>query len=182
MIKRLSLATCFLFVVISLPAQFDTSYVKKNIRNCADSMMVGFKTRNWDLFTRYSYPALVGSMGGTKGFSSYIAETFSAIPDSAWKKYESGKILQVVKAGKDLQTIIEQHTILEWQGYRIRSTSYLIGESWDGGQFWTFFDSQGDAAASRQINAALSPALIIPKTIETQEPLTTQSKKKQGQR
>jgi hypothetical protein len=93
------------------------------------------------------------------------------IPDSAWKKYEAGKILQLVKAGNDLQTIIELKSVIEWQGRRITTTSHLVGESWDGGLFWTFFDSQNDVMAAKQINPNLSAALIIPKKDEKVEML-----------
>jgi hypothetical protein len=169
--KRLLLAIVSFFIVCTSIAQFDTSFVKKNIRQCADSMMYGFKTKNWNLFARYSYPAIVGSMGGVKGFTDYIGSMFDGIPDSSWKRYEPGKILQVVKAGRDFQTVIELHSVLVLQGYRVTSTSYLFGESWDGGLFWTFFDSQGDAEATRQINGNLSPLLKFPKPVEKHEKL-----------
>ena len=172
MIKRFALLSCLFLVMLQTQAQFDTAFVKKNIRSCADSMMHGFRTRNWDLFTRYTYPAIVGSMGGAKEYSLYVGRMFSQMPDSAWKKYHPGKVLQVVRSGRDLQAVIELNSILEWQGTRLTSTSYLIGESWDNGLFWTFFDSQGDAESSRQVNANLSPDLVIPKTQEKSEPLT----------
>ena len=172
MIKRLLLAISLLFTVYYSQAQFDTSFIKANIRHCADSLTYGFKTKNWDVFTRYSYPALVGSLGGVKEFSNYIAQTFSQIPDTAWKKYEPGKILQVIKTGGDYQAIIELKTIIEWQGSRITTTSHLVGESWDGGMFWTFFDSQGDRIAAKLIKPDLNEQLVVPQREEIKEPLT----------
>jgi len=173
MIKRLSLSIGLLFIACIAQSQFDSSFIKINIRHCADSLTYGFKTRNWEVFTRYSYPAMIGTLGGTKEFIAYISETFSQVPDSAWKKYEAGKILQIIKTGGDFQAIIELNSIIEWQGVRITTTSYLVGESWDGGMFWTFFDSQGDVAAAKMIKPDLSEQLIIPKTNEKTEPLFT---------
>ncbi len=170
--KQLSLAIGLLFIVCCSQAQFDTSFVKANIRRCADSLTHAFKTRNWELFTQYSYPAMVGTLGGKKEFSSYIEEVFNQVPDSAWKKYEQGKILQLVKTGRDFQAILELHSIIEWQGMKVTSTDLLIGESWDGGMFWTFFDSQGDANNARLINPSLSKELIIPKKMEIKEPIS----------
>lgn len=170
--RRLLFITGFLLCLYSSQAQFDTSFVKKNIRHCADSMALGFRTRNWDLVTRYTYPAIVGSMGGKKAFRDYIANIFSQTPDSAWKRYEMGTILQVVQKGRDLQAVIELHSVIEWQNMRITTTSHLVGESWDGGMFWTFFDPQGEPKAARQINPNLSEELIIPKTEEKRESLT----------
>src|SRR4030095_9059174 len=99
MIKRFFITISFGFIFCSSPAQFDTSFAKTSIRNCDDSLISGFKTKNWELFARYSYPSLIGTMGGKEEFKKYIAMMFDPIPDSAWKQYEPGKILQVIKTG-----------------------------------------------------------------------------------
>ena len=169
MIKRFSIVAIFVLLAGSSYAQFDTVFAKTNIRLCADSMAMGFKSKNWDQYTRYSYPALVGSMGGKAAFINYLDTMFRAIPDSAWKKYEPGKILQVVKTAGDLQAVIELNYVLEWQGYRTITTTHLIGESWDGGLFWTFFNSEGDMAFAKLIKPDLSDQLIIPQKKETGE-------------
>lgn len=169
MIKRFfPVISCCLFFTCA-QAQFDTSFIKKNIRHCADSLTFGFKTKNWEVFTRYSYPAMVASLGGAKEFSGYISQILGQAPDSAWKKYEPGKILQVLKKGGDYQAIIELKSIIEWQGTRISTTSHLVGESWDGGMFWTFFDSQGDRMAAKMIDPGLDDKLIIPQREEKRE-------------
>ena len=143
-------------------AQFDTSFAKKGIQNCTDSLIHGFKTKNWTLFTRYSNPAIIGTLGGQQEFIEYIAKTFGAVPDSAWKLYKRGAILQVLKLSHELQCVVELYSILQMDGQRISATSYLIGQSWDGGRFWTFFDSQSDANAARMVKPDLSPDLIVP--------------------
>lgn len=169
--KRFFIIIFFFCFFLYSRAQFDTSFARVNIHHCADSLTHGFKLKDWDLFARYTYPALIGTLGGKAEFINYISQTFMQIPDSAWKKYEAGKILQLVKAGNDLQTIIELKSVIEWQGRRITTTSHLVGESWDGGLFWTFFDSQNDVMAAKQINPNLSAALIIPKKDEKVEML-----------
>ncbi len=173
MIKRLALATSLLLIVCCSQAQFDTSFIKTNIHRCADSFTVGFKTKNWELFTRYNYPALIGSMGGKAEFMKYIAMMFSPIPDSAWKQYAPGRILQVIKTGGDYQAVVELKSVLEWQGIRITTTTHLIGESWDGGLFWMFFDNEGDKASAFLIKPDLSEQLIIPQKIEKNEPISS---------
>jgi len=171
MIKRLLFTGGFVSLFLCSRAQFDTAFAKASIRRCADSLVYGFKTRDWELFTRYSYPALIGSIGGKAEFINYISQMFMQIPDSAWKKYETGTILQVVKTPGDLQTVIEFKSLIEWQGNRITTTSYMVGESWDGGLFWTFFDSQNDVAIAKLIKPDLSEQLIIPKKNEKVERL-----------
>ncbi len=152
-------------------AQFDTAFVRKSIRECADSLVSGFKERNWDRFTRYSYPPLVASMGGKEGFTRFIKETMAAVPDSAWKQYEPGDILQVLRTGSDLQAVIELHTTLQWESMRIITTTYLVGESWSGGRFWTFFDSRGSRESALQIKPDLAGDLVIPEKKEKMEPV-----------
>ena len=178
MSKRFYFISFFLLFFLAADAQFDTAFAKKNIRRCADSLAMGFKTKDWELFTRYSYPALIGSIGGKKEFMDYMAMMFKPIPDSAWKLYEAGRILQVIKTAGDLQTILELTSILEWQGNRITTVSHLIGESWDGGLFWTFFDSEGDRATALLIKPDLDEHLIIPQKTETRDPVSSLPKTK----
>jgi hypothetical protein len=173
MIKRFFVIIIFSFLFSGSHAQFDTAFARANIRRCADSLVTGFKTRNWEFFARYSYPALIGSMGGKNEFMKYMNMMFSAIPDSAWKLYEPGKILQVIKVGSDLETVIELKSVVVWQEIRYTTVSYLVGESWDGGLFWTFFDSGGDRTTALQIKPDLNEQLIIPVKSEKKEPLTS---------
>ena len=151
-----------LFATIDSQAQFDSSFVKSQISKCADSLAYGFRTRNWEVFARYSNPAMIGTLGGKEEFIKFISSTFADIPENAWKLYKPGKILQVVKSGPDLQCVIELNSIIEVDDKRITSVSHLVGQSWDGGLFWTFFDSQNDALAARQIKPDLSESIVIP--------------------
>jgi hypothetical protein len=162
-----------LFFIISLSpasAQFDTLWVKRNIQQCADSLTHGFKIKDWELYARYSYPAMIGSMGGKEEFKKMIAGTFAHVPESAWEKYEPGKILQVLKTAGDMQAVIELKSVLLFEGNRITTISHLIGESWDGGQFWTFFGTEGDREMARLIKPDLDEHLVIPPKRETREP------------
>ncbi len=169
--KRNFLIALFTLVTGISRGQFDTAFIRDNIRRCADSLALGFRSRDWDLFTRYSYPALIGSLGGKQEFIRYVSQTFATIPSAAWKKYEPGKILQVIKTEGDFQTVIELNSVIEYEGKRVTSTGYLIGESWDGGMFFSFFDSQNDRRLAKTIKPDLSDILIIPPKKEKVEPL-----------
>lgn len=152
-------------------AQFDTSFVKKRIQLCADSLAIGFKAKNWNLFARYTNPSIIGSMGGKAAFIDYVDQSFADIPDSAWLLYKPERILQIIKTEADLQCLIELRSVVEWEGRRITSISHLIGQSWNGGLYWTFFDSQNNRLASEKIKPDLSPALHIPEKNEKVEPI-----------
>ncbi len=151
--------------------QFDTAYAKNRIRICADSFAMGYLTKNWELYTRFSYPPLVAKMGGAGEYKSISSEARIQIPDSCWKKYEPGTVLQVLKTEGDMQAIIELNSILEYNEVRITTTAHLVAESWDAGYFWTFFDPLNDSTLARFIKPDLSPSLHIPERKEKMEPL-----------
>lgn len=171
MIKRFYILLSFCFLASFCQAQFDTSFAKKNIRICADSMAYGFRNRDWELFARYSNPSMIGMIGGKEAFKQYVANSFTGVPDSAFKVYKTGEILQVIKTESDMQALVELHSVVDWNGQRHITTSILIGQSWDGGLFWTFFDSQNDFNMSKAIKPNLSDKLKIPARNEKTEPL-----------
>ena len=165
-----------LFVTMEANAQFDSSFVKTQISKCADSLAYGFRTRNWDVFARYSNPAIIGTMGGLEAFKQVLSSTLSVVPENAWKLYKPGTILQVVKSGSDLQCVVELNSVLEVNEMLITSKSHLVGQSWDGGIFWTFFDSQNDRVAAKQIKPDLSELIVIPAKVEDKmDPVTRPS-------
>ncbi len=169
MIKRFILFAFIIFSFRESYAQFDTVFAKTNMRHCADSMATGFKTKNWELYVRYVYPTMIGSMGGKAEMIKFMDSTFIAVPGSAWKEYKAGKILQIIKTAGDLQAVIELISVLEWQGQRITTVTHMVGDSWDGGLFWRFFDSEGDMATAKLLKPDLSDLIIIPEKKEKAE-------------
>jgi hypothetical protein len=163
---------CFLlFVTVTAQAQFDSSFARKQIMVCADSLSRGFVTKDWELFARYSYAPLIGVLGGKEQFIRQVSSSLNEISDTAWKKYQPGKVLQMLQSGRELQALVELFSVLEWQGIRVSTTHHLVAESWNGGQHWTFFDSQNDREKAILIKPDLSPLLIIPPKQEKMEPL-----------
>ena len=159
------------FITATAEAQFDTSFARRQVLMCADSLARGFVTKDWELFARYSYAPLIGILGGREQFIRQVSASLNEIPDSAWKKYQPVKVLQIIQSGRELQAIVELFSVLEWQGIRITTTQHLIAESWNGGQHWTFFDSQNDREKAMIINPDLSSLLVIPPKQEKMEPL-----------
>ena len=169
--KRVFCLVVFLAFGPVLFGQSDTAYLKKRISVSADSLAKGFVEKDWELFTRYTYPALIGSLGGKDAFISMVLSRLSGIPDTAWKRYEPGEVLQLVKTDRDWQALVEFHSVLEWAGMRISTTHFLIAESWNGGQDWTFFDSQNSRDTSLLIKPDPSPLIEIPAAREKTEAL-----------
>ncbi len=133
-----------------------------NIYRAADSMLAAFKRKDWETFAGYNHPAMMKMMGGQQAFASFIREQMKQIPDTAIKIIKAGKILQVIKTNKDQQCLVEQNMEMHIEGVRILDTSYLIGESLDGGTNWTFFDASVNARVPKDIKPDISPELKIP--------------------
>jgi hypothetical protein len=135
---------------------------EENIYRSADTMLAAFHRGDWLTFAKYNHPAMMKMMGGQEAFAAFIAQQMKQIPDTAIKKIEAGKILQVVKTDKDQQCVLEQYMEMHMEGVKIKNTTYLVGESLDNGKTWTFFDASPSAMQLKDIKADISPALQIP--------------------
>ena len=144
---------------------------EQNIQRSADSMMSAFKRKDWMTFTRYNHPAMTKIMGGQRPFAAFLAQQMNLIPDTAIKRMEASKVLQVVKTDKDLQCVVEQKMEMHLEGTKITRTTYLIGESLDLGKTWTFFDASSDALPLKKIKPNISPELKIPAKKQEMEKL-----------
>jgi hypothetical protein len=145
---------------------------EKNIYRSADSMMTAFKQKDWATFASYNHPAMVKMMGGPDAMVNMIAQQMKQIPDTAIKSIGVGKILQVVKTDQDHQCVVEQNMLMEMQGMRLSSTTYLVGESLNGGKSWTFFDaSTGGAVKPTDLKPNLSPEIKVPEKKQDMKPM-----------
>jgi hypothetical protein len=143
-----------------------------NIYRSADSMMTAFKAKDWATFARYNHPAMVKMVGGQEAMINMIAQQMQQIPDTAIKSIGVGKILQVVKTEQDHQCVVEQNMLMEMQGRRLNSTTYLVGESLNGGKSWTFFDaSSGGVVKPKDLKPNLSPEIMIPEKKQDMKPM-----------
>lgn len=137
----------------------------KNIYKSGDSMLAAFKRKDWISFVRYNNPNMTKRMGGAEAFASFINMQMKQIPDSSIKSISLGKILQVVKTPKDEQCVVEQNMKMEQKGITLDKTTYLIGESLDNGNTWTFFDaSTKTGLLPKDIKPDISDKLKIPAT------------------
>jgi hypothetical protein len=133
-----------------------------NIYRSADSLLAAFKRKDWPTYIKYNHPSIIKLMGGEQSYAAFIKEQMKLIPDTAIKTIEAGKILQVIKTNNDQQCVVEQNMEIHTEGTRIISTTYLVGESLDGGKNWTFFDASVSARAPKDIKPDISPELKIP--------------------
>ncbi|MCW3114067.1 MAG: hypothetical protein JWR18_2463 [Segetibacter sp.] len=136
---------------------------EKNIYRSGDSMLAAFKRRDWITFVRYNHPNMTKRMGGAEAFASFIDMQMKQIPAGSIKDIGLGKVLQVVNTAKDKQCVVEQNLEMEVKGSRLNKITYLIGESIDNGNTWTFFDASTKAGVlPKDIKPDLSEDLKIP--------------------
>jgi hypothetical protein len=163
-----ALVTCFILVSFGISCTSDknghspANKTEANIYRSADSMLAAFKRKDWQTFASYNHPAITKMMGGEQAFASFIREQMNQIPDTAIKRIQAGKILQLIKTNNDQQCVIEQTMEMHIEGVKISDTTYLIGESLDGGRNWTFLDASVNARAPKDIKADISSKLRIP--------------------
>ena len=136
---------------------------ERNIYRCGDSMLAAFNRKDWMTFVKYNHPNMTKRMGGNTSFASFISKQMDQIPDTVIKSVEMGKILQVVKTPKDEQCVVEQIIKMNLDGKTIDKKTYLIGESLDEGNNWTFFDASTKTGLTPQdIKPDVSKALKVP--------------------
>jgi hypothetical protein len=159
--------------VASTDSRKPANEIEVNIYRSGDSMMQAFKNKDWPTFAQYNHPSMIKMMGGRDAFIDLLSKQMAEIPDTSIKSIAVGKILQVVKAPEDHQCVIEQNMLMEMEGMRITSTTYLVGESADG-KSWTFFDaSNGGIIKPTDIKPNLSLELRIPEKKQDIKPIET---------
>jgi uncharacterized protein YlzI (FlbEa/FlbD family) len=171
-----NILACFILLSLVASCRNNGNHSPRNrtearIYRSVDSMLAAFKRNDFTTFVKYHNPGMVKMMGGEASFASFISEQMRQIPDTTIKKIEAGKILQVVRTNRDYQCIVEQITEIHTEGTKILSTTYLVGESVDGGKWWTFFDASTSARAPKEIKPNLSPKLKIPQKKREMEKL-----------
>ena len=136
---------------------------ERNIYRSGDSMLEAFRRKDWNTFVKFNHPNMVQRMGGEKAFASFVSMQMTQLPDSAIRTVSLGKILQVVETGTDKQCVVEQNMEISVEGRNFNKKTYLVGQSLDGGNSWTFFDaSTKTLLAPKDIKPDLSPELKIP--------------------
>ncbi len=136
---------------------------EEHIYRSADKMLLAFRNKDWESFVTYLHPNMIARLGGKEQMGKLMVAQMKDVPDSAIKKLEVSRIVQVKQTANDVQCIVEQQMMMHLQGAEVTSTTYLVGESLDNGKNWTFFDASNSGAADpRTIKPDLSPELNIP--------------------
>jgi len=162
---RLSFLT-FLFSIAFIFTTYGQSKdAVQNMTAQAGKMASAFLQGDYKTFAHYTYPLIVSSMGGADKMAEVLGKGAAGMKAQGitFSKITFDKPSNIVKAGKELQSTIAQHTEIKLKEGRLVTTSTLIAFSQDNGANWTFIDtSNKDMQTLRKVLPNLSPSIIIP--------------------
>lgn len=165
---KILLLLIFFFCCNSIVAQLsknDSSILAKKIVLAVDSMTTAFKQKDLSTFSRFNYSGIKKIMGGEEAFIETIKASYKQLPDSSLKEIRAGRVHRIVKEKNSLQCIVEQILKIKVNTVTVSSISYLVGESRNNGNTWSFFDASAESIflPNNKVMPNLSKKLIIPK-------------------
>jgi hypothetical protein len=173
---------CFFVVFASLAFQI-TANAQSNkvkidssrVRHQASVMAKSFISADYKVFIKYAYPQLVKLMGGEENMIDILAGGVREMQKQGFSFKEVSIQMSTdsaYKAGPELHTLVMQSITMNAAGGTLRTDSYLLAISSDGGKNWTFLDTQGlqDPKRLKMVFLAFNDELIIP---EKKEPVFT---------
>jgi len=162
---RLSFLTflfCIAFVLITFAQSKDAT---QNMKAQAGKMASAFLKDDYKTFARYTYPLIVKAMGGADKMADVLSKGRAGMKaqGAIISNITFDEPSKIIKAGKELQATIPQHTEIKLTQGRLLNTSTLIAISEDNGANWTFIDtSNKDRQTLNKVLPNLSPSIVIP--------------------
>jgi len=131
----------------------------------ANEMGNAFLKEDYKIFAKYTYPAMLNSMGGESRMATALANNANSMKMQGmiFDNITFDKPSKIIKNDNELQCTLQQHTTIKLPSGRAVATSTLIAISKDGGKNWLFVDTSGkDAATMKKALPNLSAYIIIP--------------------
>jgi hypothetical protein len=135
-----SFSVCFLFVIIRVNAQTDSSTVSQRAILSANDMLTAFRNADWDRYVSLSYPGVVKYYGGKTSYLKYANRARTQHSHSLHANQEQMRIVQLSKDKEEWQCVLGRSIVSYSNGKRECSISYFVGQSIDDGMSWKFFD------------------------------------------
>jgi hypothetical protein len=157
---RFRLTLSFLFIsVISFAQPYP---VKQQAQEMGNALV----RKDYKTFVEFSFPKILKEMGGKEKMAESIAKQMQGLESAGSRiiSISAGDPAAFIKAGKELQTTIQQQMTIKVKEGKIVSKTTLIAISQDNGKHWYFVDAgERDLAAIRKTLPNLSKALVITK-------------------
>jgi hypothetical protein len=161
---RVSIATNYLLLVLLAFSSFTASAQSQALKEQVSQMGNALIRKDYKTFVSFSYPSIVKQMGGSEKMAATIAGQMKGMEDNGQQivSFSYGEPTPMVKAGKELQSTIQQQMTVKVKQGKIAAKSTLIAISQDNGQHWYFVDAgERDLATIRQSLPNISKSLRI---------------------
>jgi hypothetical protein len=128
------------FTVHSASAQTDSSSASQRALYFANNLVNAFRNSNWNEYLNISYPGVIRYYGGKQGFSEYVQRLRSINNNILEEAPEQLEMIQIQHDLKEWQCVVKKTRQTLIDGKKAIIISYLVGQSKDEGQNWTYFD------------------------------------------
>ena len=125
----------------SLP-ESDTTIATRNALTFADSLTRANFYTEWDTYMNLSEPSAIKFYGGKDGFKEHVITMHYRNEPKTEEKPEKLRMLSLLNDIETWQCVIEKVRD-SWDESRgkVKTYSYLVGESTDNGLIWKFIDA-----------------------------------------
>ncbi|OQP51832.1 hypothetical protein A4H97_26885 [Niastella yeongjuensis] len=125
----------------SLP-ESDTAIATRNALQFADSLTRANFYAEWDTYMNLSAPSAIKYYGGKDGFKEHVISIHYRNEPKTEEKPEKLQMLTMLNDIETWQCVIEKvrESWDEGRG-KVKTTTYLVGESTDNGLTWKFIDA-----------------------------------------
>ena len=159
--KKLVLLSSFLLSTVLAHSQIDP----KNIKDQAMQLSIALLAGDYPTLVKHTYPEVVERMGGAEKMIALVKRGRADLEGQGIAIDTSmvGDPSATVTAGNEIHCLVPQTVVLTIPKGKVRSESYLIGISQDGGKHWYFIDTaQITMANVKDVLPNYNMDLVIP--------------------
>lgn len=141
-VKKLCTLLCICFISLSAFSQ-DTAAISQKAKFYADSMMRSYFYENWESFYNLTTYSAVKYYGGKDAYKEHFRTMYyHNEPNKDVDKPEITTMVTLLNKGTDeWQCVLEKIRYTQMDERKCRIYSYLVGQSKDDGETWTFVDA-----------------------------------------
>ncbi|MDF2192491.1 hypothetical protein [Paraflavitalea sp. CAU 1676] len=138
--------TTILASVLSVSAQFtqaqdnDSTLAASNALKAAESLIKASFYQDWKSYADLSNPSAIKFYGGPQQFKEHVVTMYFRNEPKLEEKPETLRITELRNDVDQWQSVIEKVRNTFIDGKKAIITSYIVGQSLDGGKTWKFID------------------------------------------
>ena len=153
----------FLVFAMGSMAQHDKlpEGLQHGLQKSMDGMAASFKNLDLDGLLDYSHPNIF-KVASREDIKAQLSEFMNSLTKEDIKEIKITGPLQLVKMGNEYQGVFEQFIHMMVLGKPYEGTTYLIGESFENGTVWKFFDYKKSKELAKAMLPGLSEKLDLP--------------------